>query len=211
MNPGPRLALLVTLIAGLSCRPIGAPESTLPSQPLRPVSDFPSWEAAQRAGWEVLRHSAYCVRVPVGVQPICLIGNGIDRCSFVVQPGATIKDPARFSITVVPPGLAITRPEEFLLPDGKVAPASLVQQGKINEAPSWELKPTPGSRELHITPESKPYWLIVQYETLSPDEELIADRMISTLLAPGTGPNTEDSGPVCPFSRKKRTKRNLPE
>ena len=207
MNCGPFFALFL----GLSCHQVGAPETTLPSQPLRAISDFPDWEAAQRVGWEVLRHSAYCVRVPVGVQPLCLIGNGIDRCSFVVQPGATTKDPARFSITVVPPGLAIMRPEEFLLQDGQVAPSSMVQKNTINEEPSWELKPIPGSRELHITPENKPYWLIIQYEALDSNEELIADRMISTLLIPGRGPNTEEAGPVCPFSRQKRNKHNLPE
>ena len=208
MNRGPLFALVVALV---SCRQVGAPETVLPSQPLRPISDFPNWEAAQRAGWEALRHSAYCIRVPVGVQPICLIGNGIDRCSFVVQPGASTKDPARFSITVVPPGLAVMRPDEFLLADGQPAPASMVQKNTINEETSWEFKPTPGTRELHLIPQNKPYWLIVQYETLNPDEELIADRMISTLLIPGSGPNTEETGPVCPFSRKKRTRKNLPE
>jgi hypothetical protein len=211
MNFGLRFALFVALLIAYSCRPIGAPETKLPSQPLRPVSDFPNWEAAQRAGWEALRHSAYCVRVPAGVQPLCLIGGGIDRCSFVVQPGAVSKDPARFSITVVPPGLAIMRPEEFLLSDGQVAPLSMVRKDTINEELFWELKSTLGSRELHIIPQNKPYWLIIQYEALTPDEEQIADRIISTLLISGSGPNTEDVGPACPFSRKKRTKKNLPE
>jgi hypothetical protein len=206
MRYGPLLALLLA-----ACRPVGAPETQLPSQPLRSIADFPNWEAAQNAGWDVLRHSAYCIQVPAGVKPICLIGKGIDRCSFVVNASASTPEPPRFSITVVPPGLAISRPDEFLLADGTFAPLSTVQQQQLNEESSWEITPTPGTREVHVVSEHVPYWLIIQYETLTPEESLLADRMISTILIPGRGPNTEDTGPACPFSRKKRKGNNQPD
>jgi hypothetical protein len=201
--------LLALLLA--ACRPVGAPETKLPTQPQRPLSDFPNWESATKAGWDALRHSAYCIQVPAGVKPVCLIGKGIDRCSFIVNPNANTPEPPRFSITVIPPGLAVSRPDEFLLSDGTVAPVSQVQQDQINEESSWEFIPTPGTREVHLASEGAPYWLIIQYETLTPEESLLADRMISTILLPGKGPNTEPEGPACPFSRQKRKSNNKPD
>jgi hypothetical protein len=162
------------------------------------LSDFPAWQAASSAGWQAIRLPTYCVSIPNEVQPVCLLGAGVDSCSFVIQPGNK-----RFSINVLPAGLARSSPDEFLLPDGTIAPLQQVTQGELNYQKFWELRSPKGSREIHVAPENAAFWVIVQYEGFNATEEIVADRVISTLLIPGRGPMTND-GPACPVVRTKK-------
>lgn len=195
-----KTSLFFGLLPLLACKPVGVPNPPPKSQPSethRPLSDFPAWTSAEQAGWSPLRLATYCVRLPQEVEPVCLLGKGVDRCTFVLHKN----EATRFSITVLPPGLAFSRPEEFLLPDGKVVPAAQVRRADVNFEPSWEFRAQSGAREIHIAPEGTPFWLIVQYEGLSSTEELLADRVISTLLIAGRGPYSGDEL-VCPLGRK---------
>lgn len=181
------LAALFLIALAACTRQVG--DAPMPPHP-PPLGENPffAWTAAKNAGWKLLHRTNYCIRLPEGIEAICLTGKRVDRCKFQFSS----REGANFSLTLVPPQLAMASPEEFILPDGSKAAESDVQESLIGGEPVWDVRITDSVagqyREAHLAPRGLPFWILVQYENLSAEEALVADRAIATILMPGYGP-----------------------